>query len=102
MAGTSTLRRLTHKFEDLTDEEKRQLARERHKQRYRKGFRARFFQIGTIAGLIMLYVVIGRKYMPKPVVKSVPYHQAISFIENSQKGRQLIGGEGKKLHVLHC
>ncbi len=42
IAGETSMRKITHKYEDLTDEERRELAREKHKKRYKRLFRMRF------------------------------------------------------------
>ncbi len=50
--------------------------------------------------LLALYVIVGRRFYPKPVVKSAPYYQVINFIQESNKIKQIIGGD--KLSVVDC
>lgn len=100
VAGEASTRKILHKYEDLTEEEKKEVSKQKNKKRFQRMFKIRFYQIFSISALLILYIMIGRKYHPKPVFRSVPYKESLNFLENSSKLKSRLPEYG--IMILSC
>jgi len=88
------------RFEDKTEEEVAKEKRIRSRQRIEKMMRIRTYQFGGLGVVAFFYFFVYRKFLaPRPVMNSVVYHQAISFIKQNQKCQSVLG---KDFQIMLC
>jgi len=88
------------RFEDKTkDEINEDMARKR-KQQFGKLVKFRYYQAGALMGSLFFYLFVYRRFLfPKPVLHSISYNQAVTFIKNNKMIKSKVGN---RFQIMNC